>query len=128
MESKDDRLTRGQEIRTRIMGGGWVSSATVSPGLAAFTERAVDHVWSTVWTDPAMPLPMKSTVTLSVLIAQGHLDEFEAHAAGALRAGLLDAATLRAIVLHALPYVGFPAARHAMATLDGAIAEVEGAR
>lgn len=100
------------------MGDAWVSGADATPGLAAFTERAIDQVWSTAWTAPGLELRLKSVVTISVLTTLGHLDELRAHAAGALRASLLTAEELRAIVLHATPYVGFPAGRHAMVVVD----------
>lgn len=112
----------GRAVRARIMGDDWVSSAGQGPGLAAFTERAIDQVWSTAWTSPDLELRLKSVTTISVLAALGHVDELRAHAAGALRAGLLDAGQLRALVLQALPYIGFPAARHAMVVADEVIA------
>ena len=118
MTADEGQRAQGLAVRARIMGDDWVSSAGQSPGLAAFTERAIDQVWSTAWTAPALELRLKSVTTISVLAALGHLDELRAHAAGALRAGLLDAAELRALILHALPYVGFPAARHAMVVVD----------
>lgn len=118
MTADERQRAEGLAVRARILGDDWVSSAGQSPGLAAFTERAIDQVWATAWTSPALELRLKSVTTISVLAALGHLDELRAHAAGALRAGLLDAAELRAVVLHALPYVGFPAARHAMVVVD----------
>jgi alkylhydroperoxidase/carboxymuconolactone decarboxylase family protein YurZ len=118
MTADDKQRAEGRAVRARIMGDDWVSSAGQSPGLAAFTERAIDQVWATAWTAPSLELRLKSVTTISVLAALGHLDELRAHAAGALRAGLLDAAELRALILHALPYVGFPAARQAMVVVD----------
>ena len=115
----------GLAVRAQIMGEGWVSAAAQSPGLAAFTERAIDQVWAVAWTSPALELRLKSVTTISVLAALGHLDELRAHAAGALRAGLLDAGELRALVLQALPYIGFPAARHAMVVADEVIAAAD---
>lgn len=122
MTAEDKRRAEGLAVRARIMGDDWVSSSGQSPGLAEFTERAIDQVWATAWTSPALELRLKSVTTISVLAALGHLGELRAHAAGALRASLLDAAELRALVLHALPYVGFPAARHAMVVVDEVIA------
>lgn len=122
MTADDKQRAEGLAARAQIMGEDWVSSAGQSPGLAAFTDRAIDQVWSTSWTAPDLELRLKSVITIAVLAALGHLDELRAHAAGALRAALLDAAELRALVLHALPYVGFPAARHAMVVVDEVIA------
>lgn len=120
--STEPKATDGMAVRARIMGDEWVASAEETPGLAAFTRRAVEQVWSTAWTAPELELRLKSVTTIAVLVAGGHLGELRAHAAGALRAGLLDADELRGLVLHALPYVGFPTARHAMVVVDEVVA------
>lgn len=122
MTASEEQRTRGLAAREQLMGQAWVSSADATPGLALFTERAREWVWGTAWGDATLELRLKSVTTLSILIAQGALDELRAHAAGALRAGLLDPDQLRSLALHATCYVGFPSGRHAMVVIDDVIA------
>ena len=117
-----DRQQRGTQARELIMGTEWTSSAGATPGLAAFTDQAVDHVWCAVWSDDTLEMKQKSLSTISALIALGHLDELRPHVAGAMRAGLLDADQVRAVALHLAPYVGYPRARHAMVVIEEVIA------
>ena len=127
MTDLDKRHERGIGAREAIMGADWTSSAASTPGLAAFTEHAVEHVWSAVWGDEVLELQQKSLATISALVALGHLDELRPHAAGALRLGLFEPDQLRAVVLHLAPYVGYPQARHAMVLIEDVIVEHQAA-
>lgn len=122
-----ERQQRGTEARELIMGSEWTSSAAASPGLAAFTDQAVEHVWGAVWSGETLEMRQKSLVTISALIALGHLDELEPHVAGAMRAGLLSMDELRAAALHLAPYVGYPRARHAMVVIEKVVAAASAA-
>lgn len=121
-EGAKSRRERGALARQMIMGEEWASAAKSSRGLAAFTEQAVEHVWCAVWGETSLEMRLKSLSTLSALIALGHLDELRPHVAGALRSDLLTAEELRAVALHLAPYVGYPAARHAMVVIDDVVA------
>lgn len=120
--SQTDRHQRGIEARELIMGGEWTSSAGSTPGLAAFTDQAVEHVWCAVWSGETLEMRQKSLSTISALIALGHLDELRPHVGGAIRAGLLSVHEVRAVALHLAPYVGYPRARHAMVVIEEVVA------
>ncbi|HEY8987186.1 MAG TPA: carboxymuconolactone decarboxylase family protein, partial [Streptomyces sp.] len=64
----------------------------------------------------------RSLVTLGILMAQGHQWELENHITGGLANGLTPEEILEA-VLHAFPYVGYPAGGQAMATATRTLAE-----
>jgi 4-carboxymuconolactone decarboxylase len=116
-EAVTDR-TRALAIRQKIMGDGWVTSVADTPGIASFTEQAVDHLWGGEWLDTTLELRLKSLTTITALMSLGHLDELRPHVRGALREGLFTPDEIRAAVRHASPYIGYPAGRHAMVVVD----------
>jgi 3-oxoadipate enol-lactonase/4-carboxymuconolactone decarboxylase len=121
----DPRREQALAIRARILGESWDAGSRVTPGLAAFTELGIQNIWSGQWLDPALELRMKSTVTISALIAMRHSGLLGFHVAGALREGLLTPEEVRGIALHLNPYVGYPTARDAMVVIDREIAQWE---
>jgi alkylhydroperoxidase/carboxymuconolactone decarboxylase family protein YurZ len=123
--SHDPRREQALAIRARILGESWDAGSRATPGLEAFTELGIQHMWMGQWIDPVLELRLKSTVTISSLIALRHLGLLGFHVAGALRNSLLTPDEVRGIALHLNPYVGYPAARDAMVVIDREIAEWE---
>jgi alkylhydroperoxidase/carboxymuconolactone decarboxylase family protein YurZ len=121
----DPRREQALAIRARILGESWDAGSRVTPGLAAFTELGIEHMWMGQWIDPVLELRLKSTVTISSLVALRHLALLGFHVAGALRNGLLSPDEVRGIALHLNPYVGYPTAREAMVVIDREIAAWE---
>jgi alkylhydroperoxidase/carboxymuconolactone decarboxylase family protein YurZ len=118
----DPRREQALAIRAKILGEAWDSGSRATPGLEAFTELGIQHIWCGSWIDPTLELRLKSVTTISALIAMRHSGLLGFHVAGALREGLLTADELRAVALHLNPYVGYPTAREAMIVIDGEIA------
>ena len=118
----DPRREQALAIRAKILGEAWDPASRATPGLEAFTELGIEHIWCGSWIDPTLELRLKSVVTISALIALRHLGLLGFHVAGALREGLLTADEVRAVALHLNPYVGYPAAREAMVVIDREIA------
>jgi alkylhydroperoxidase/carboxymuconolactone decarboxylase family protein YurZ len=112
-------------IRAKILGEAWDSGSTATPGLAAFTELGIQHIWCGSWIDPTLELRLKSVVTISALIAMRHSGLLGFHVAGALREGLLTPDEVRAVALHLNPYVGYPTAREAVVVIDHEIAKYQ---
>jgi alkylhydroperoxidase/carboxymuconolactone decarboxylase family protein YurZ len=121
----DPRREQALAIRARILGESWDAESRVTPGLDAFTELGIQHMWMGQWIDPVLELRLKSTVTISSLIALRHLGLLGFHVAGALRNSLLTPEEVRGIALHLNPYVGYPTARDAIVVIDREIAEWE---
>lgn len=124
----DPRREQALAIRARILGESWDAGSRVSPGLEAFTELGIQHIWAAQWIDPVLELRLKSTVTISAMIALRHLGLLGFHVAGALREGLLSPEEIRGIALHLNPYTGYPTARDAMVVIDREIAAWEKTR
>jgi 4-carboxymuconolactone decarboxylase len=119
--------TDGADIRRAIMGGEWVESAQAGDGdaLDHFTKISIDHVWRNVWPRDGLELSYRSAVTIAVLAALEAHGELVAHVKGALRNELLTATQIREIVLHTIPYVGFPKARHAIEAINDVLTEAQ---
>jgi alkylhydroperoxidase/carboxymuconolactone decarboxylase family protein YurZ len=124
----DPRREQALAIRARILGEAWDSGSRATPGLEAFTELGIQNIWRGQWIDPVLELRLKSTVTISALIAMRHSGLLGFHVAGALRESLLSPDEIRAVALHLNPYVGYPTARDAMVVIDREIARHEQAQ
>lgn len=105
------------------MGAAWVESAQAKEGdaLDEFTKISIEHVWRNVWPRPGLELSYRSAVTLAALAALEAHGELVAHAKGALRNDLLTPVQIREIILHLIPYIGFPKARHAIEAVNDLI-------
>lgn len=117
--------TDGADIRRAIMGGDWVVAAEAGNGDAMdhFTKISIDHVWRNVWPRPGLELSYRSAVTIAALASLEAEGELVAHVKGALRNGLLEPTQIREILLHLIPYIGFPRARHAVEAVNDILAE-----
>lgn len=121
--------TDGADIRRAIMGADWVVSAEAGDGdaLDEFTKISIDHVWRNVWPRPGLELSYRSAVTIAALASLEASGELVAHVKGALRNDLLTPLQIREIVLHLIPYIGFPRARHAIEAINDILSEADGA-
>ena len=122
-----NEATDGADIRRAIMGADWVVSAEAGNGdaLDHFTKISIDHVWRNVWPRPGLELSYRSAVTIAALASLEASGELVAHVKGALRNELLTPVQIREIVLHLIPYIGFPRARHAVEAINDVLAEAE---
>jgi 4-carboxymuconolactone decarboxylase len=121
--------TDGADIRRAIMGEQWVDAAEAGNGdaLDHFSKISIDHVWRNVWPRPGLELSYRSAVTIAALASLEAHGELVAHVKGALRNDLLTPVQIREIVLHLIPYIGFPRARHAVEAINDVLAEAEAA-
>jgi alkylhydroperoxidase/carboxymuconolactone decarboxylase family protein YurZ len=128
MESIHD-ATDGADIRRAIMGAQWVDAAEAGNGdaLDHFSKISIEHVWRNVWPRPGLELSYRSAVTIAALASLEAHGELIAHIKGALRNELLTPVQIREIVLHLIPYIGFPRARHAVEAINDLLAEAEAA-
>ena len=102
----------GDEFLYRTMGG-------LAQGEGAFADMArlaLEQCYGDVWTRPELSLRERSLLTLGILIGAGHQDELANHVLGAHGNGLTKD-ELAEVALHAIPYVGMPAAGQAMAVV-----------
>ncbi|MPZ24950.1 MAG: 4-carboxymuconolactone decarboxylase [Micromonosporaceae bacterium] len=115
----------GAHLREQVLGTEHVIHTSASPlsATAEFVALAEELVWSRTWGREGLERAEQSTITIATLAALGHAHELRLHICGAIRNGILDADHIGRILLHQLPYVGFPIASHALGVLRAVVEE-----
>ncbi|WP_405463589.1 3-oxoadipate enol-lactonase [Streptomyces jietaisiensis] len=115
---------RGMAVRREVLGDAHVDRAQERQ--TAFTARFQDFIsryaWGEIWTDPTLSRRERSMVTLTALVAHGHLEELAMHVRAARRNGLTPE-EIGAVLLQVGVYCGVPAANSAFAVAQRVLAE-----
>lgn len=116
----------GLAVRREVLGTEYVDAALarVDATTADFQEMITKYAWGHVWTRPGIDRRMRSAVTLTALVAHGHLAELELHLRAALRNGLTREEIVE-ILLQTAIYCGVPAANSAFGVARRVLAEEE---
>lgn len=121
-----ERASRGMTVRREVLGDEHVDRAIA--GTTEFTEPFQDlitrYAWGEIWTRPGLDRRMRSAVTLTALVAHGHLGELAMHVRGALNNGLTRE-EVGEILLQTAVYCGVPAANAAFAVAQRAFDELD---
>ena len=119
--TEDEMIERGKEVFEQCYGGVIPVPQQVDPkAYAGMTLK----IFNDIWGNDTLSFREKRLVVLGALAGMGaDASLFETHARSALGNGELDGEELRAVVLMALPYVGFPQASPAFLTVEKLIAE-----
>lgn len=114
----------GLAVRREVLGAEHVDAALerADATTTAFQEYITEAAWGRVWTRPGLDRRMRSAITLTALVAHGHLAELELHLRGALRNGLTRAEIVE-VLLQSAVYCGVPAANSAFAVAKRVLAE-----
>lgn len=115
---------RGMEVRRAVLGDAHVDRAQSrqTPFTARFQDFISRYAWGEIWTDPTLSRRERSMITLTALVAHGHLDELALHVRAARRNGLTPE-EIGAVLLQTAVYCGVPAANAAFATAQRVLAE-----
>lgn len=111
-EGHGDSRTRGREALARTVGAEIADSLASRAGAegfaGAFAALAVDFAYGDVWARPGLSFARRSIVTIAILIALRAHGELKMHLPIGLANGL-SVEQIDELLLHALPYAGFPA-------------------
>ncbi|MFB7372492.1 3-oxoadipate enol-lactonase [Streptomyces sp. NPDC056222] len=120
----DDGARRGMEVRRQVLGDAHVDRAQArqSEFTARFQDFISRYAWGEIWTDPTLSRRERSLVTLTALVAHGHLEELAMHVRAARRNGLRPD-EIGAVLLQTAVYCGVPAANAAFAVAQRILAE-----
>ncbi|GLZ12804.1 4-carboxymuconolactone decarboxylase [Actinomadura sp. NBRC 104425] len=127
-EPGDDRRRHaaGMKVRREVLGDAHVDRAVSRT--TGFTEDFQDlitrYAWGEIWTRPGLDRRTRSCITLTALVARGHLDELGMHVRAALRNGLTQD-EIKEVLLQSAIYCGVPAANSAFAVAQRVLAEEE---
>ena len=111
-----DPYDRGMQVRREVLGDEHVDAAVArtTDFTADFQDLITRYAWGEIWTRPGLDRKTRSCITLTALVALGHLDELEMHVRAALRNGLaVD--EIKEVLLQCAVYCGVPAANAAFA-------------
>ena len=104
------------EVRREVLGDDHVdrAEARTTAFTAEFQDLLTRYAWGEIWTRPGLDRRMRSAITLTALVAQGHWDELALHVRAAVRNGLTHD-EIKEVLLQSAIYCGVPAANHAFA-------------
>jgi 4-carboxymuconolactone decarboxylase len=114
----------GLAVRREVLGAQYVDAALerADATTEAFQEFITEYAWGRVWTRPGLDRRTRSAVTLTALVALGHLAELELHLRAALRNGLTREEVVE-VLLQSAVYCGVPAANAAFGVAQRVLAE-----
>jgi 4-carboxymuconolactone decarboxylase len=114
----------GLAVRREVLGAAHVDAALAkADGFTSdFQEMITRYAWGGIWTRPGLDRRMRSAITLTALVAGGHLEELALHVRGALRNGL-SRDEIGEVLLQTAIYCGVPAANSAFRVAREVLAE-----
>ncbi|MEU7278532.1 4-carboxymuconolactone decarboxylase [Streptomyces sp. NPDC045431] len=121
---RPDPYDAGMKVRREVLGDAHVDRATAAADdfTRDFQELITRYAWGEVWTREGLDRRTRSVVTLTALVAGGHLDELAFHTSAALRNGLSPAEIME-VLLQTAVYCGVPAANSAFKVAQQVIRE-----
>ncbi|HCM47881.1 MAG TPA: 4-carboxymuconolactone decarboxylase [Colwellia sp.] len=114
-KKQNESYLKGEKIRREVMSDEFVDRALHNANEfdQPLQDLVMENAWGSTWNRNDLPKDTRSLVTLSMLIALKAPNELKGHVRGALRNGVTKE-EIRAVILHASVYCGFPAAIEAM--------------
>lgn len=126
--SESDRYVQGMATRRKVLGDAHIDRAASDqtnfdrPFQDLITELAWGHVWSRVTWDHRQ----RSIVTLALLCAQGHWEEFVMHIRTTAQAGATRE-YIQELILHVAIYAGVPTTNQAIKIAKQTFIEMDSA-
>ncbi|CAM5604455.1 3-oxoadipate enol-lactonase [Streptomyces purpurascens] len=123
-QGRPDPYDAGIKVRREVLGDAHVDRALAQADdfSGDFQEFITRYAWGEVWDRPGLDRRTRSCVTLTALVAGGHLDELAFHTRAALRNGLTPG-EIKEVLLQAAVYCGVPAANSAFKVAQQVIRE-----
>ena len=119
-----DPYDRSMQVRREVLGDEHVDAAVArtTDFTADFQNLITRYAWGEIWTRPGLDRKTRSCITLTALVALGHLDELEMHVRAALRNGL-TVDEIKEVLLQCAIYCGVPAANAAFAVAQRVLSD-----
>jgi 4-carboxymuconolactone decarboxylase len=117
----DDRYQRGLELLKQLHP---TAAEQIVEPLGDLGEYIIAFAFGDIYARPGLALRERSIATISILTAMGREAQLRPHLEIGLRLGL-TAQELEEVILHTVPYAGFPTAMNALRLLREVLAEQE---
>lgn len=113
---EQERYEAGLAVRRQVLGEAHVerSLQARTDFTTEFQEFITRTAWGTVWTREGLPRHTRSLLTIVMMVALGHDEEFKLHIRAARNNGVTPE-EIKEALLQAAIYCGVPAANHAFA-------------
>ncbi|MEN5292175.1 4-carboxymuconolactone decarboxylase [Stenotrophomonas lactitubi] len=113
---EQERYEAGLAVRRQVLGEAHVerSLQARTDFTTEFQEFITRTAWGTVWTRDGLPRHTRSLLTIVMMVALGHDEEFKLHIRAARNNGVTPE-EIKEALLQAAIYCGVPAANHAFA-------------
>ncbi|MET9905511.1 alpha/beta fold hydrolase [Streptomyces sp. NPDC006476] len=121
---RPDPYDAGIKVRREVLGDAHVDRtlAQADEFSGDFQEFVTRYAWGEIWDRPGLDRRTRSCVTLTALVAGGHLDQLASHTRAALRNGLTPG-EIKEVLLQAAVYCGVPTADSAFKVAQQVIKE-----
>lgn len=121
---RPDPYDAGIKVRREVLGDAHVDRALgqADEFSGDFQDFITRYAWGEIWDRPGLDRRSRSCVTLTALVAGGHLDELAFHTQAALRNGLTPV-EIKEVLMQAAVYCGVPAANSAFKVAQQVIRE-----
>ncbi|MFJ9241255.1 4-carboxymuconolactone decarboxylase [Streptomyces sp. NPDC101776] len=121
---RPDPYDTGIKVRREVLGDAHVDRALAQADEFSgdFQEFITRYAWGEIWDRPGLDRRSRSCVTLTALVAGGHLEELAFHTRAALRNGLTPT-EIKEVLMQAAVYCGVPAANSAFKVAQQVIRE-----
>jgi 4-carboxymuconolactone decarboxylase len=108
------RFDEGMKTRRAVLGDKHVDAATarISDVDRGFQTFITETAWGSVWSNPDLTKRERSMLTLAILAALGHEEEFAMHVRATANTGA-TAQDITQVLMHVAIYAGVPAANSA---------------
>lgn len=117
---------QGMATRRSVLGNDHVDSVTarMSEFDKDFQSFIVEGAWGSVWSRPGLSRRERSMITLALLAALGHEDEFAMHVRATVNTGATTE-DIKHALMHVAVYAGVPAANTAFRIAKRELASLE---
>ncbi|GGL81316.1 3-oxoadipate enol-lactonase [Streptomyces fumigatiscleroticus] len=121
---RPDPYGTGLKVRREVLGDAHVDRvlAQADDFSGDFQDFLTRYAWGEIWDRPGLDRRTRSCVTLTALVAGGHLEELAFHTRAALRNGLTPD-EIKEVLLQAAVYCGVPAANSAFTVAQQVVRE-----
>jgi 3-oxoadipate enol-lactonase/4-carboxymuconolactone decarboxylase len=123
-QGRPDPYDAGIKVRREVLGDAHVDRALAQADAFSgdFQEFVTRYAWGEIWDRPGLDRRTRSCITLTALVAGGHLEELAFHTRAALRNGLTPG-EIKEVLLQTAVYCGVPAANSAFRVAQQVVRE-----
>ena len=120
-----ERHAKGMEVRRAVLGDAHVdrSIANRTEFNEEFQDLITRYAWGEIWTRPGLPRHTRSLITLALMIALHHDEEFRMHVRAAFNNGVTKE-EIKEVILQCAIYAGVPAANAAFRMAEEVFAQM----